>query len=155
MPRLAAVSLFSAKGGRWSPALSSSSVNDDDIIVRRSHFFIRENTKNTRIQLITLPWVLYNPAKPAHIDPDPRIFPWRLLSPKLLWCEYRIGHKYEWKSWHQEIHTSKYKHSFTSTLAAIIIWRIIRRCKKAMVINQTTTTIWIISILETVSWIEI
>ena len=63
VPRLAAVSLFRAKGGRCSPALSSSSVNDDDIIVRRSHFFIRENTKNTRIQLITLPRVHYNPAK--------------------------------------------------------------------------------------------
>ena len=126
VPRLGLCLTFNAKGGRCSPALSSSSVNDNYIIVSRSHFLIRKNTKNTGIQLITLPWVHYNPAKPAQKDPDPGIFPWRLLSSKLLWYEYSIGHKYEWKCWHQEIHKSTYKHTITSTLAAYIIWLIIR-----------------------------
>ena len=124
VPRLAAV----PKQG-W-PLLSSIiiaiSQYDNYIFGRRGHFFIPKNTKNTGIQLITLPWVHYNPAKPAQKDPDPGIFPWRLLSSKLLWYEYSIGHKYEWKCWHQEIHKSTHKHTFTSTLAANIIWMIIR-----------------------------
>ena len=71
VPRLAAVSLFRAKGGRCSPALSSSSVNDNYIIVRRSHFFIRKNTKNTGIQLITLP------LQPSKASPH-RARPWNI-----------------------------------------------------------------------------
>ena len=31
----------------------------------------------TGIQLITLPYVHYNPAKPAHIDQDTGIFPYK------------------------------------------------------------------------------
>ena len=37
----------------------------------------------TGIQLITLPYVHYNPAKPAHIDQDTGIFPYKVFRTRI------------------------------------------------------------------------